>query len=78
MTWSVLTQEEKYAAIVTDIKESMALGPPIPFGTARSIAQSTSRACSPESIAHKVLNAKFHEKEAKLLPKPAVRADYRH
>jgi preprotein translocase subunit SecA len=63
-----LTQEEKYAAIVTDIKESMALGRPILVGTASiDSSEYVSRLLDQESIAHKVLNAKFHEKEAEII-----------
>jgi preprotein translocase subunit SecA len=63
-----LTQEEKYAAIVTDIKESMALGRPILVGTASiDSSEYVSRLLDEESIAHKVLNAKFHEKEAEII-----------
>jgi preprotein translocase subunit SecA len=63
-----LTQEEKYAAIITDIKECMALGRPILVGTA-SIESSeyVSRLLEQEGIEHKVLNAKFHEKEAEII-----------
>jgi preprotein translocase subunit SecA len=63
-----LTQEEKYAAIVTDIKESMNKGRPILVGTA-SIESSeyVARLLEAEGIEHKVLNAKFHEKEAEII-----------
>ena len=63
-----LTQEEKYAAIITDVKECMAQGRPILVGTA-SIESSeyVSRLLEKEGIEHKVLNAKFHEKEAEII-----------
>ncbi|MHA6492652.1 preprotein translocase subunit SecA [Pseudomonas borbori] len=63
-----LTQEEKFAAIVTDIKDCMAQGRPILVGTA-SIESSeyVSRLLEKEGIEHKVLNAKFHEKEAEII-----------
>ncbi|WXL24995.1 preprotein translocase subunit SecA [Ectopseudomonas mendocina] len=63
-----LTQEEKYAAIVNDVKECMAQGRPILVGTA-SIESSeyVSRLLEKEGIEHKVLNAKFHEKEAEII-----------
>jgi preprotein translocase subunit SecA len=63
-----LTQEEKYAAIITDVKECMAQGRPILVGTA-SIESSeyVSQLLEKEGIEHKVLNAKFHEKEAEII-----------
>jgi preprotein translocase subunit SecA len=63
-----LTAEEKYAAIVTDIKESMAKGRPVLVGTATiETSEHMSRLLNEEGIEHKVLNAKFHEKEAEII-----------
>ncbi|WP_339414143.1 preprotein translocase subunit SecA [Pseudomonas sp. EA_35y_Pfl2_R5] len=63
-----LTAEEKYAAIVTDIKESMALGRPVLVGTATiETSEHMSKLLNQEGIEHKVLNAKFHEKEAEII-----------
>ena len=63
-----LTQEEKYAAIITDIKECMALGRPILVGTATiESSEYVSKLLEKEGIEHKVLNAKFHEKEAEII-----------
>jgi preprotein translocase subunit SecA len=63
-----LTQEEKYAAIITDIKECMALGRPILVGTATiESSEYVSNLLEKEGIEHKVLNAKFHEKEAEII-----------
>ena len=63
-----LTAEEKYAAIVTDIKESMALGRPVLVGTATiETSEHMSALLNQEGIEHKVLNAKFHEKEAEII-----------
>ncbi|MDP3814079.1 preprotein translocase subunit SecA, partial [Pseudomonas sp.] len=63
-----LTQEEKYAAIIADIKESMALGRPILVGTATiETSEYVSRLLEKEGMEHKVLNAKFHEKEAEII-----------
>ncbi|MDU3294149.1 MAG: preprotein translocase subunit SecA, partial [Pseudomonas aeruginosa] len=63
-----LTQEEKYAAIITDIKQCQALGRPILVGTA-SIESSeyVSKLLQEAGIEHKVLNAKYHEKEAEII-----------
>ena len=63
-----LTQEEKYAAIITDIKECQAQGRPILVGTATiDSSEYVSRLLTQEGIEHKVLNAKFHEKEAEII-----------
>ncbi|GLK89158.1 protein translocase subunit SecA [Pseudomonas turukhanskensis] len=63
-----LTQEEKYAAIVADIKESQAVGRPILVGTASiDSSEYVSKLLEQEGIEHKVLNAKFHEKEAEII-----------
>ncbi|MBS7663800.1 preprotein translocase subunit SecA [Pseudomonas lalucatii] len=63
-----LTQEEKYAAIITDIKECQAQGRPILVGTASiETSEYVSALLDKEGIEHKVLNAKFHEKEAEII-----------
>ncbi|MEX6502333.1 preprotein translocase subunit SecA [Pseudomonas zhanjiangensis] len=63
-----LTQEEKYAAIITDIKECQTQGRPVLVGTASiETSEYMSRLLDKEGITHKVLNAKFHEKEAEII-----------
>ena len=63
-----LTADEKYAAIVADIKESMAAGRPVLVGTATiETSEHMSNLLNQEGIEHKVLNAKFHEKEAEII-----------
>ena len=63
-----LTAEEKYEAIVEDIKDCVKRGQPALVGTV-SIENSEllSRILKKEKIAHKVLNAKFHEQEADIV-----------
>lgn len=63
-----LTQEEKYAAIIADVRECRAQGRPVLVGTA-SIESSeyVSRLLQQEGIEHKVLNAKYHDKEAEII-----------
>ncbi|MBD2835889.1 preprotein translocase subunit SecA [Pseudomonas sp. JM0905a] len=63
-----LTQEEKFGAIITDIKECQASGRPVLVGTA-SIESSeyVSQLLGKAGIEHKVLNAKYHEKEAEII-----------
>ncbi len=63
-----LTTNAKYQAILTDIKARIARGQPILVGTT-SIESSEylSDLLTKEQIAHQVLNAKFHEKEAKII-----------
>ncbi|MDH4557669.1 preprotein translocase subunit SecA [Pseudomonas sp. BN417] len=63
-----LTQEEKFGAIITDINECQASGRPVLVGTA-SIESSeyVSQLLIKAGIEHKVLNAKYHEKEAEII-----------
>lgn len=63
-----LTADEKYAAIIADIKESMAHGRPVLVGTATiETSEHMSNLLKKEGIDHKVLNAKYHEKEAEII-----------
>lgn len=62
------TENGKLNAIVTDVKNSYAIGQPVLIGTA-TIAKSEklSQRLSKAGIPHQVLNAKFHEKEADII-----------
>ena len=62
------TEEEKFAAIIEDIKERVIKGQPILVGTV-SIEKSEllSNALKKSKIKHNVLNAKFHEQEADIV-----------
>ncbi|MCV4263166.1 preprotein translocase subunit SecA [Pseudomonas capsici] len=63
-----LTAEEKYAAIVADIKACLAENRPVLVGTATiETSEHMSNLLKKEGIDHKVLNAKFHEKEAEII-----------
>ena len=63
-----LTADEKYAAIVADIKDCMTKGRPVLVGTATiETSEHMSNLLNQEGIEHKVLNAKFHEKEAEII-----------
>ncbi|WP_259098392.1 preprotein translocase subunit SecA [Pseudomonas sp. JUb42] len=63
-----LTADEKYAAIVTDIKACLAENRPVLVGTATiETSERMSALLNQEGIEHKVLNAKFHEKEAEII-----------
>lgn len=63
-----LTANEKYQAIIKDIKDCRERGQPVLVGTV-SIEQSEllARLMVKEKIPHQVLNAKFHEKEAEIV-----------
>ncbi|MAM87299.1 preprotein translocase subunit SecA [Allohahella sp. A8] len=63
-----MTEGEKYAAIIEDIKEGIAEGRPILVGTA-SIESSelVSSLMKKEGLPHNVLNAKQHEREATVI-----------
>ncbi|MBE7929227.1 MULTISPECIES: preprotein translocase subunit SecA [Pseudomonadaceae] len=63
-----LTQEEKYAAIIADIKDCQNNGRPVLVGTATiESSEYVSRLLQKEGIEHKVLNAKYHDKEAEII-----------
>jgi preprotein translocase subunit SecA len=63
-----LSIEEKFEAIVKDIKEFSAKGAPVLVGTASiETSEMLSRFLVKEKIEHEVLNAKFHEKEAYII-----------
>ncbi|MGL4473368.1 MAG: preprotein translocase subunit SecA [Shewanella sp.] len=63
-----LTAEEKYQAIIADVKDCRERGQPVLVGTV-SIEQSELLAhlLKKDKIPHAVLNAKFHEKEADIV-----------
>ncbi|MCD8548553.1 MAG: preprotein translocase subunit SecA [Aeromonadaceae bacterium] len=63
-----LTEEEKYAAIIEDIRNRVAEGRPVLVGTI-SIENSEriSNVLAKQGIKHQVLNAKFHAKEADIV-----------
>src|SRR5690606_9235873 len=63
-----LTVEEKYNAIVEDIKNYQAKSAPILVGTASiETSEEMSRRLEAANIPHRVLNAKFHEQEAEII-----------
>ncbi len=64
------SEEAKYKAIVREIKMRHALGQPILVGTV-SVEKSEmlSQALTKEGLAHEVLNAKNHEREAHIIEK---------
>ena len=63
-----LTIEEKYEAIIQDIRETVAAGRPVLVGTASiDSSELLSGALDKAGIKHNVLNAKFHEKEAEII-----------
>ena len=63
-----LTQEEKYEAILADIRDCQERGQPVLVGTI-SIESSEylSQFLRKEKIKHNVLNAKFHQQEAEIV-----------
>jgi preprotein translocase subunit SecA len=63
-----LKSEAKHAAIVEDIKESHERGQPVLVGTASiEMSELISGLLTKEGIAHEVLNAKQHEREAQIV-----------
>ncbi len=63
-----LTMEEKFDAIVADVKECMAKGAPVLVGTASvETSEAMSTRFTKGKVEHKVLNAKYHEQEADII-----------
>jgi len=63
-----LSREEKFDAIVNDVKECMAKGAPVLVGTASvETSEELSSRFRKGKIEHKVLNAKYHEQEAEII-----------
>ncbi|MFB1485574.1 MULTISPECIES: preprotein translocase subunit SecA [unclassified Thiocapsa] len=63
-----LTQEEKYEAIVEDIRDCIARGQPALVGTASiETSELIDRLLGEQKIPHEVLNAKQHEREAGII-----------
>ncbi len=63
-----LTEQEKYEAIVEDIKETVKAGRPVLVGTISiENSEKLSAFLNKEEIPHQVLNAKFHAKEAQII-----------
>ena len=63
-----LSQQEKYEAVVCDIKEYVAKGAPVLVGTISvESSEYVSNILKKEGIKHEVLNAKYHEKEAQIV-----------
>ena len=69
------TEKEKYFAAADEIQQLAVKGQPVLVGTT-SVEKSErlSELLKKKGIKHVVLNAKFHEREAELLPRPAARA----
>jgi preprotein translocase subunit SecA len=63
-----LTHEEKYSAIIEDIKDCVKRGQPVLVGTASiETSELVSGLLDREKIDHKVLNAKHHAQEANIV-----------
>ncbi|MBP9035534.1 MAG: preprotein translocase subunit SecA [Pseudomonadales bacterium] len=63
-----LTKEEKFEAVVADIKSCTEKGAPVLVGTASiETSEELSAFLQRQNIAHQVLNAKYHEREAEII-----------
>lgn len=63
-----LSQQDKYEAIILDIKSCIQRKQPVLVGTASiEASELLSNLLNKEKIQHQVLNAKFHEKEAQII-----------
>ena len=66
-----MTKKEKLNAVINDIVESHKKGQPVLVGTINiDTSEEVSELLSKRGIKHNVLNAKFHELEARLFPMP--------
>ena len=62
------TAREKYAAVIEEIGKLVAEGRPVLVGTTTvEISELLSRMLKMKNIAHQVLNAKYHQKEAEIV-----------
>ena len=62
------TKEEKYNAVINEIKNSNLKGQPILVGTTSiDKSEEISKLLKKENIQHHVLNARYHEKEAEII-----------
>ncbi|NKN32370.1 preprotein translocase subunit SecA [Marichromatium bheemlicum] len=63
-----LTQEEKYQAIIEDVRDCVERGQPVLVGTASiETSELVDRLLTKEGLEHQVLNAKQHEREAGII-----------
>lgn len=63
-----LSQQDKYQAIIEDIKDCVARKQPVLVGTASiEASELLSQLLKKAGLKHQVLNAKFHEKEAQII-----------
>ncbi len=63
-----MSGEEKFTAIIEDIKKTRLASQPVLVGTASiETSEYLSRLLKKENIPHNVLNAKFHEQEARII-----------
>ncbi len=63
-----MTMEEKFQAIIDDIKDTVAQGRPVLVGTASvEASELLSNALKKQGVKHNVLNAKYHAQEAQII-----------
>jgi len=68
-----LTQQEKFNAVVDDVRDCIEKGAPVLVGTASiETSELLSTLLNKEKIQHQVLNAKFHEKEAHIVAQAGI------
>ena len=68
-----LTREEKYAAIIDDVRDCIAAGRPVLVGTASiETSEYLSGILKKDKIPHNVLNAKHHGQEADIIAQAGV------
>ena len=74
-----LTKEEKFEAMVVDIQSCTEKGAPVLVGTASiETSEELSSFLQKQNIAHQVLNAKYHEREAEIIAQAGRPGDGDH
>ena len=67
------TEDEKFNAVVEEVKKAHAKGQPVLVGTITiDVSERVSRMLSKEGIQHEVLNAKNHEREAEIVAQAGI------
>src|SRR5258706_8054405 len=68
------TRREKYVSVLNEIKQIHGQGRPILVGTISvEVSEQLSRMLQREKLIHSVLNAKYHQQEAEIIPRAGQR-----
>ncbi len=69
------TKREKYNAVIADIEEMRKIGRPVLVGTTSvDVSETISRMLKRKGVAHEVLNAKHHQREAQIIQNAGLKS----